>query len=63
MNSKGTVIDRERYASMLKEYYQTRGWDPETGMPDASTLEDKGLGELASSFHRQVGGGNKKEGE
>ena len=31
---------------MLDEYYQVRGWDPETGIPLPETLERVGLGEF-----------------
>lgn len=32
------VLDRDKFKNMLKEYYQLRGWDPETGLPQAETL-------------------------
>jgi aldehyde:ferredoxin oxidoreductase len=31
------------YDTMLREYYQARGWDPQTGIPTAQTLERLGL--------------------
>jgi aldehyde:ferredoxin oxidoreductase len=38
--SKGRVVDLR---PMLQEYYQTRGWDPETGKPSPEKLEKLGL--------------------
>ncbi len=42
--SRGTVFDQE---PMLDEYYDERGWDKETGIPYAKTLERLGLVEAA----------------
>jgi aldehyde:ferredoxin oxidoreductase len=42
--SRGTVFDQE---PMLDEYYDERGWDRETGIPYAKTLERLGLVEAA----------------
>ncbi len=39
--SAGTVLDLEL---MLDEYYESRGWDLETGRPTRETLERLGLG-------------------
>ena len=42
--SAGYVPDIE---TMLKAYYQHRGWDPETGKPARATLSKLGLDEIA----------------
>jgi aldehyde:ferredoxin oxidoreductase len=45
-NSKtpsGMVLDRDKYAGMLREYYSLRGWNEETGRPLKETLEKVGL--------------------
>ena len=34
VSATGNVLDREKFTHMLKEYYQLRGWDPVTGLPD-----------------------------
>jgi aldehyde:ferredoxin oxidoreductase len=39
---KGSVLDYEKYNSMLSTYYEKRGWD-ERGIPKKSTLERLGL--------------------
>ena len=39
---KGTVLDLEKYNSMLSVYYEKRGWD-ERGIPKQSTLARIGL--------------------
>jgi aldehyde:ferredoxin oxidoreductase len=50
VNAVGTVLDRDRFTSMLKEYYHLRGWDEETGLPRAETLAALGLDDLVSAF-------------
>ena len=52
----GKVLDRDRFISMLKEYYRLRGWDEETGLPRVETLADLGLDELVPSFKMSRGG-------
>jgi len=43
VNVAGRVLDRDRFTSMLKEYYHLRGWDEETGLPLAEPLAAVGL--------------------
>jgi aldehyde:ferredoxin oxidoreductase len=43
---KGKVLDRDKFTSMLQEYYRLRGWDEETGLPKAETLVALGLDDL-----------------
>ncbi len=43
VNTRGRILDREKYMSMLKEFYRLRGWDEETGLPLAETLEKLGI--------------------
>ncbi|MGY5860991.1 MAG: aldehyde ferredoxin oxidoreductase family protein [Candidatus Thorarchaeota archaeon] len=45
--SKGEVVELDQ---MLDEYYLKRGWDNETGIPYASTLQRLGLAEEASGM-------------
>ncbi|WP_026841744.1 aldehyde ferredoxin oxidoreductase family protein [Citrifermentans bremense] len=40
---KGAVLDREKFESMLTQYYQDRGWDPETTQPGQKKLKELGL--------------------
>lgn len=40
---KGAVLNREQFDSLLTQYYQTRGWDPETTRPGDAKLKDLGL--------------------
>lgn len=42
----GKVLDRDKFAGMLKEYYRLRGWDEDTGIPRAETLKALGLDDL-----------------
>lgn len=46
VDATGNVLDRDKYTIMLKEYYALRGWDEETGLPTASTLQSLGMADL-----------------
>ncbi|MBW2038027.1 MAG: aldehyde ferredoxin oxidoreductase family protein [Deltaproteobacteria bacterium] len=37
------VLDQEKVKETLMKYFITRGWDPETGFPNAEKLEELGL--------------------
>lgn len=50
VSTAGNLLDQEEFRNMLKEYYGLRGWDPETGLPRAETLEALELDDLASGF-------------
>lgn len=43
---KGKVLDRSVFETMRREFYEIRGWDPETGLQKAETLEQLGLSDL-----------------
>ncbi len=51
---KGSVFDRNKWLSMLKEYYTLHGWDPETGLQKKSTLMELHLPFVASKL-KEVG--------
>jgi aldehyde:ferredoxin oxidoreductase len=36
--------------TMKREYFQSMGWDPDSGKPQAETLEELGLGELVTNY-------------
>lgn len=36
---KGNTLDRGAFEKMRREYYQLRGWDPETGRPKPDLFE------------------------
>ncbi len=40
---KGSVLDRAKFDAMLTQYYQDRGWNPDTTKPGESKLKDLGL--------------------
>ncbi|MBI2917941.1 MAG: hypothetical protein HYY01_08075 [Chloroflexi bacterium] len=44
---KGAVVDRDEFQRLLTEYYQLRGWDPETGLQPPALLEKLRLGDVA----------------
>lgn len=45
---KGAVIDREKYETMLDDYYAQMGWDPDTGIPLDETLTRLNLKKIAA---------------
>ena len=50
IDAAGNVLDRDKFVNMLKEYYRLRGWDEETGLPQAETLVALGLDDLVTAF-------------
>ncbi len=47
---KGFTIDPKSWQKMLEDYYETRGWDTETGIPKKATLEKLGLADVAEDL-------------
>jgi aldehyde:ferredoxin oxidoreductase len=45
LSRKGQTLDREVFKKMRDEFYQLRGWNPETGYPTAEKLHELGLGD------------------
>ena len=37
------ALDRSTYDQIMNDYYEAEGWNPETGLPTPTTLEDLGL--------------------
>jgi len=55
ISRKGQVLDREVFETMRKEFYELRGWDPETGRQKAKTLERIGLSDVLQDLkHRPI---------
>ena len=50
---KGATLDRDKYETMLQQYYQRRGWD-RRGVPKEATLKRLGLEEAAQELKRYV---------
>jgi aldehyde:ferredoxin oxidoreductase len=50
VNASGKTLDRNKFFNILKEYYQLRGWDKETGFPRADTLAKLRLEDVASKL-------------
>ena len=46
ISRKGQILDREVFEEMRKEFYELRGWDTESGLQKAETLERLGLSDL-----------------
>jgi aldehyde:ferredoxin oxidoreductase len=49
---KGWKLDRERWDSLLDEYYEMHNWDKKTGFPTRKCLEDLGLREVAKDLEK-----------
>jgi aldehyde:ferredoxin oxidoreductase len=47
----GATVDRATVAEALEVYYRLAGWDPETGNPTRTTLEDVGLSWVADELN------------
>ena len=48
--SRGRTLDRETITEALETYYRLAGWDPETGNPPRSLLEDLDLAWVADEI-------------
>lgn len=46
ISRKGQTLDRDDFDSMRKEFYELCGWDTESGLQKAETLERLGLSDL-----------------
>ncbi len=44
-------LDRRRFAALLDEYYDLRGWDRQTGRPTRAKLEQLALRDVADDLH------------
>ncbi len=51
---EGAVVDREKFEKMKDEYYQLRGWDPETGFQKKETLQDLGLEDIIEQLQGKI---------
>ena len=50
---RGSVLDSEKFEEMKSKYYALRGWDIESGIPAAETLEQTGLGDVARDLEKR----------
>jgi aldehyde:ferredoxin oxidoreductase len=50
ISRKGQTLDRDVFEAMLKEFYDLRGWDSESGLQKAETLEHLGLSDLVQDL-------------
>ncbi|MFC1970539.1 aldehyde ferredoxin oxidoreductase N-terminal domain-containing protein [Chloroflexota bacterium] len=53
VDTTGNILDRDKFISMLKEYYRLRGWDEETGLPRAETLVALELDDLLPNLQHR----------
>ena len=50
VSRKGKTLDRDVFEAMRKEFYNLRGWDAESGLQKAETLEGLGLSDLVQDL-------------
>ena len=49
ISKKGTVVDRDKFAQMMGEYYELRGWD-KNGLQTKQKLVELGLGDITEEL-------------
>ena len=49
VDATGRVLDRDRFAEMLGEYYDLRGWNRSTGLPKPETLRKLGMDDMMAA--------------
>ena len=52
ISRKGQTLDRAEFETMRKEFYNLRGWDTDSGLQKAETLERLGLSDLVQNLAR-----------
>ncbi|NQT68613.1 MAG: hypothetical protein HQ552_03435 [Desulfobacteraceae bacterium] len=52
VSRKGKTLDRDVFETMRKEFYDLRGWDAESGLQKAATLEGLGLADLVQDLKK-----------
>jgi aldehyde:ferredoxin oxidoreductase len=52
VSDAGKAVPRKAFELSKTEYYQIRGWDPNTGIPRTSTLVRLGLADIVDNFSK-----------
>jgi aldehyde:ferredoxin oxidoreductase len=50
ISKAGSMIDRQEFEQVKREFYTLRGWNTENGLPTRTRLEQLGLGEIADDL-------------
>lgn len=50
----GSVLDKQKFKTMLEDYYAVRGWDKETGIPTPEHLKALGLEDAAEDMQHYI---------
>jgi aldehyde:ferredoxin oxidoreductase len=53
IETKGRKLDKEKFDEWKTIYYELEGWDPKTGWPTRSALEDVGLKHVADELDKK----------
>lgn len=51
-NMRGWAYDKQKFDSLLDEYYEKHGWDKSTSYPTRQTLEKLGIGYVADDLEK-----------
>ena len=51
--TKGAILDGEKFAALLRAYYELRGWD-DNGLPTSQKLMELGLNEALAKLHASI---------
>ena len=51
---EGDLLDPARFEEMKTQYYDLRGWDPQTGVPTQETLRGLGLHDVADALYAKA---------
>ncbi len=53
VSKEGAVIDRQEFETLKDEYYELRGWDVESGLPKADTLQQFDMNDIADDLNER----------
>ena len=51
---KGNVVDRGEFEAMCKQFYELRGWDPDSGLQQRECLEQLDMSDVASELQKEA---------
>lgn len=53
ITKKGMVVDREKFAQILSEYYELRVWDTSSSLQTKQKLAELGLGDISEGLAKR----------
>jgi aldehyde:ferredoxin oxidoreductase len=52
ISRKGKVVERDKFESMMDEYYEMRGWDAKTGLQKEGRLNELSLSDMVPDLRK-----------